>query len=66
MPNVFYFNDSAKTINTFILQAQVSAIWKLSLWKITAKKGFEVEEAMSDYLENTYWPFENTGNCTEK
>lgn len=31
-----------------------------------SQKGFQVEKAVSDFLENTYLPIENIGNFTEK
>ena len=31
-----------------------------------SQKGFKVENRVSDSLENTYLPAENTGNFTEK
>lgn len=31
-----------------------------------SRKGFQVEKAVSDFLEKTYLPIENNGNLTEK
>lgn len=39
---------------------------KTKFMKDHSQKGFQVEKTVSDFLENTYLPIENTGNFTEK